>query len=396
MKSDYWLLPDGMDEVLPPLSWHMETLRRDLLDLFRSYGYELVSPPLVEHLQALMTGTGNDLDIQTFKLVDQWTGRSLGIRADMTPQVARIDAHQLQRCEPSRYCYVETILKARPKGFSVSRNPRQLGAELFGHHGIQSDVEIIELMLRSLAVAGVESVHLDLGHVGIFRGLARAAQLSAADEQFLFDALQRKAIPEIEARVRGWKLDPLLACAFPKLAMMSGDRHILDEAKKSLSPLKIQTVDNALTTLCNIESHFRQRMPSTELNFDLAELRGYGYKTGVVFAALAPGYGSEIARGGRYDDIGQHFGQARPATGFSADLKVWAKLSSRCCAADQNELIFAPDLQSEVLQSTVDQLRKQGKRVVSQLQGQTGTAQSMGCSHHLIERDGQWVVVATE
>lgn len=401
MKSDYWLLPDGMDELLPPSSWHMEALRRKLLDLFRSYGYELVSPPITEYLDALLTGTGNDLDLQTFKLIDQSTGRTLGIRPDTTPQVARIDAHQLHRDEPSRYCYIGTVLRARPAGFATSRNPMQLGAELFGHQGSQSDIEIIDLMLCALEVAGIPSVSLDLGHVGIFRGLAQTAQLDRATEHFLFDALQRKAIPEIQECVHALTLPATQREAFIRLALLSGGSEVLDEARNLLGPLNIQSVNQALDTLSEIARHLATHRPNTPIHFDLAELHGYAYKTGVVFAAFVPGCGSEIARGGRYDDIGSHFGHARPATGFSADLKTWVRLAAPENAASAErafaELIYAPcstvtDAALLALPDTVKRLRESGRRVVSGLQGQSGTAQSMGCTHQLVNIDNQWVV----
>ena len=197
-SKDQWLLPEGIDEVLPPQAWRLECARRELLDLFSRWGYDQIMPPLLEYLESLLTGTGNDLDLQTFKVTDQLTGRMMGLRADMTPQAARIDAHPLQRSEPNRLCYMGTVLHTRTDGFGGSRSPLQVGAELFGHDGVESDVEIISLLLESLALLQVSDIHIDLGHVGIFRGLAQDAGLTAQQENDLFDALQRKAVPEID------------------------------------------------------------------------------------------------------------------------------------------------------------------------------------------------------
>jgi ATP phosphoribosyltransferase regulatory subunit len=393
MRPDFWLLPDGMNEILPPDTYFVEQLRQEILTLFDTWGFNLVSPPLVEYLDALLTGTGNDLDLQTFKLVDQISGRTLGIRSDMTPQVARIDAHQLKQSGPARYCYIGTVLKTRTSDFSSSRNPLQLGAELFGHQGAQSDVEIMELMLRTIQLAGIDSVYLDIGHVGIYRSLAREAELDSWQEHTLFDALQRKALPEIHQMVRSLNIHPSLANALNELAMLSGGEAVLAEAGTLLRPLNVQGVNLALDHLEEIRSCLKVRIPEVPIHFDLSELRGYAYKTGTVFAAFVPGVGREIARGGRYDEIGKLFGQARPATGFSADLKTWVSLSSRA-PQEKSPAIFAPAVDDGELGKQIKQLRSEGKRVIQQLPGQTGHAEDAGCSEILVKQGESWNVIS--
>src|SRR3990172_5224690 len=302
--KDRWLLPEGIEDILPPQAERLEWLRRDLLDLFHGWGYELVIPPLVEYLESLLTGTGNDLNLQTFKITDQLTGRLMGVRADMTPQVARIDAHRLQRNTPTRLCYLGTVLHTRPDGFSRSRNPLQVGAELYGHAGIESDSEILTLMLEVLRLVGIPEVHIDLGHVGIFRGLAHAAGLTSAQEATLFEALQRKAKAEIEDLLAGLTINAEQRRQLISLVDLNGGDEVLAEASKSLAKAGDE-VKNALANLQSIATAARRQAPEIPLYFDLAELRGYHYYTGVVFAAFVPGHGQAVGPGGRYHGIGR-------------------------------------------------------------------------------------------
>lgn len=385
---NHWLLPEGIEEVLPEQAWRIEQLRRCLLDTYRSWGYQLIMPPMIEFLESLLTGAGNDLDLQTFKLIDQQSGRLLGLRADMTPQAARIDAHSLKREAPTRLCYLGTVLHTRPDGFAGSRSPLQVGAELFGHAGMESDLEIIGLMLETLRLTGIEEVHMDLGHVGIFRGLARAAGLDGEAETDLFDVLQRKAIPEIEGLLGDMELNAAQREGFARLAGLHGGREVMDAARELYRD--IAPVQAALENLAAIGEAVHARWPQLPVNYDLAELRGYAYQTGVVFAAFTPGCGQEVARGGRYDKIGEIFGRARPATGFSADLKTLMALSRlESPAADA---IYAPAQDDAGLAARVRELRAQGEQVIQGLPGEAGDPHSLGCDRRLELHDGGWEV----
>ncbi|MCU0971873.1 MAG: ATP phosphoribosyltransferase regulatory subunit [Gammaproteobacteria bacterium] len=391
MNDERWLLPEGIDELLPPDAWQLEGVRRRLLDVFRCWGYELVIPPFIEYLESLLTGTGRDLELQTFKLTDQLSGRMMGVRADITPQAARIDAHQLRREEPTRLCYIGTVLHTRPDGFAGSRSPLQLGAELYGHSGVDSDVEILSLMMQILGEAGVRDVHLDLGHVGIFRGLARAAGLSAAAETELFDALQRKAEPEIEALVRENARDPRIVPMLLALAELSGGADVIDLGRRDLAGAPADVIA-ALDYVDTVAGAVRRRFPDLPLHVDLAELRAYHYQTGVVFAAFVPGEGGEIARGGRYDDIGREFGRARPATGFSADLKTLLRVAGGAPAAGGERRVLAPAVADTALDEYVAALRRQGTVVVHQLPGQRADARAMGCTDTVVREAGGWLL----
>ncbi|MDZ4260832.1 MAG: ATP phosphoribosyltransferase regulatory subunit [Pseudomonadota bacterium] len=391
-EKDRWLLPEGIVELLPREARHLEYLRRKLLDIFYSWGYELVMPPLIEYLESLLVGTGNDLDLQTFKLIDQLTGRLMGVRADMTPQVARIDAHLLKRDVPNRLCYIGPVLHTRPNGFGRSRSPMQVGAELYGHAGIESDVEILRLMVETLRASRVADLHIDLGHVGIYRGLVQDARLSGDQEVTLFEAMQRKALPEIEAYLGEWGVAPVVRAHLLALVDLNGDYAVLDEARavlKAASP----AVQAALENLCQIATRAKHFIGDLPFYFDLAELRGYRYQTGVVCAAFVPGQGLEVARGGRYDSIGEAFGRARPATGFSADLKVLVELSP--CQKKGLKGILAPTGDDPALESRIAELRAAGERVVCALPGESGDASDMGCDRILKLGGNGWDVAAS-
>jgi ATP phosphoribosyltransferase regulatory subunit len=310
-----WLLPENIEDVLPPQAWKMEDLRRILLDHFRARGYQLVIPPMIEYLDSLLTGSGSDLDLKTFKLVDQLSGRLMGVRADITPQVARIDAHLLGHNVVNRLCYAGSVLHAQPDGYHRSREPIQLGAELYGETGSQADLEIVQLMLDALAAAGFTQLQLDLGHVGIYRTLAKVAGLNSETEQALFLALQSKNTGEVVALTQG--AAPQYREAFAALTQLYGDAGILTLARQRL-PSLIE-IDRALDDLTALAQGLTRH--GVEIAFDLAELRGYGYHSGVVFAAYSTGRSRAMALGGRYDEVGKIFGRARPATGFSLDLR---------------------------------------------------------------------------
>jgi len=388
-NTDRWLLPEGIEEVLPKEAKRLEQLRRTLLDTYESWGYDLVIPPFIEYLESLLTGTGNDLDLQTFKLTDQLTGRLMGVRADMTPQVARIDAHQLNHDTPTRLCYIGTVLHTRSDGFAGSRSPLQVGAELYGHAGIESDVEVITLMLETLSLSGVESPFIDLGHVGIYRELVKQAGLSKEQEATLFDCLQRKANTEISDYLNEWKLEKNVANAIAALTRLNGDNSILAEATSILAKAG-KGVESALSELTNIAALLKQRVPHLKVNFDLAELRGYHYHTGMVFAAYVAARGQAVAQGGRYDDIGEVFGRARPATGFSTDLKTLLSLSTY--KNNQVAAIYAPADNDAELYKVISKLRQKGEKVVSALPNQTGRAKDMGCDRELVKEGSSWKV----
>ena len=388
MISDRWLLPEGVDEVLPPEAARLEQLRRQVLDLYSSWGYQLVIPPFIEYLESLLVGTGSDLDLKTFKLTDQLTGRLMGIRADMTPQLARIDAHHLRDETCARLCYLGTVLHALPDGFTRTRSPVQVGAELYGHAGFESDCEILSLMLETLAIAGVDDVHVDLGHVGVFRALAKQAGIEGDRESALHDALQRKARGEIAELLDRAPVNASSASMIQALAELNGGASVLAEARRTLAAAD-EEVLAAVDRLQQTAEVVKARFPDTPLHVDLAELRGYRYHTGVVFAALVPGHGQEVARGGRYDEIGSAFGHARPATGFSTDLKSLLSLAGASCEKTDVTAIRAPWSSEPDLIALVKALRGEGKRVVYELPGEEGKADARG-RRALRQRDGKW------
>jgi len=388
--KDRWLLPEGIEEILPAEAQRLEAMRRRLLDLFFGCGYELVMPPTIEYLESLLTGTGKDLDLQTFKLTDQLSGRLMGVRADMTPQAARIDAHYLKRDVPVRLCYVGAVLHTRPDEFAGSRELLQVGAELFGHPGLESDIEIVGLMLAALKAAGLDQIHMDLGHVGVFRHLAAAAHLTAELEGDLFDALQRKSRPEVEILLSQCDIAAEIKQNLVALVDLNGGDEVLEQGRRLFAHAPA-AVRQALDTLQSVAVAIRSEHPGLPLYFDLAELRGYRYYTGVVFSAFMPGQGHAVAQGGRYDGIGQAFGRARAATGFSADLRLLLKLAP----ADTKTLlgIMAPYTLEAALHERIRHLRAAGERVVVRLPGTGASATAMGCNRQIVERDGTWVVV---
>lgn len=386
---DRWLLPDGIEEILPPEAASIEIARRRVLELFQQWGYEFVVTPHVEFLESLLTAAGQDLELRTFKVTDPLSGRLMGFRADITPQVARMDAHALHREGPSRLCYAGSVLHSRPRALSTSRSPIQIGAELYGAKDTAGDLEIISLMLGVLELAQIPDVHMDLGHVGIYRGLCEAAGLSGAAEEALFDALQRKAVDEVITLTQ--ELPAPYGDMLRSLVELCGGRQALEAARQRLAEAPPAVV-SALEALCSLADTLAQRFPNVPLYFDLGELRGYHYHTGVVFAAFVPGSGQAIAQGGRYDNIGANFGRARPATGFSTDLKTLVMLGQ----AEMTEPltgIWAPHGEDAQLWNAIRQLRSGGERVVQALPGQADSdARESGCDRQLTWQDGSWQV----
>lgn len=361
-RADRWLLPEGVEEVLPPQAHRLETLRREILDLYRSWGYQLVITPMIEYLDSLLVGSSHDLDLHTFKITDQLSGRMMGVRADITPQVARIDARNLHRDGPARLCYADSVLHTRPQGLLSSRVPIRIGAELFGHASVACDIELILLMAETLRLAGIRPVHIVLGHVGIFRGLV--AGLSGDAETELFDLVQRKAHAETDAWLDTNVPDQSAREMLRGLSQLSGDVEVLARAGSLLKAAPAPVLD-ALHELRQISDAVGQRSGDITLGFDLSELRGYQYHTGTVFAAYTPAHGRAVAKGGRYDEIGKVFGRARPASGFDADLKLLAQLSNRDYPSPR--IVLAPGQGDAALQTLIAKLRGSGEIVIQHL-----------------------------
>lgn len=317
------MLPDGVEEALPSTAWRVEGLRRSLLDRYRAAGYELILPPLIEHLDTLLSGAGRDLEDQTFTLTDPASGRLLGLRADMTPQAARIAARHFGDCPVVRLCYLGTVLRTRPESLGGSRAPRQVGCEVFGETAISADLEILGLMLDTLRLAGIDDAHLDLGHVGIYRALASSLSLDEDDETAIFDILQRKSQPDLHEFASARQLPAKAADGFSALMELNGDASVLGRARQVLD-VEVPAIAEALAALETAADHLARLRQPAPLHVDLAELRGYRYQTGLVFAAFVPGHGREVARGGRFDGAGS----ARPATGFSADVNELLRLGN--------------------------------------------------------------------
>ena len=383
--ADRWLLPDGIEEVLPPHAQQIEHLRRRLIDLMDGWGYDLVMPPVLEYLDSLLTGTGKDLDLRTFKVTDQLSGRLMGLSADTTPQVARIDAHSLAPEGIGRFCYCRTVFHTRARSLLASRTPTQIGAELFGMAGVEADVEVISLMLTLLQASKVESVHLDLGTVGVYRAIADQAAIAPEREAELFGLLKLKCASDIDAWADANVADRAAAGALKVLARLQGSVEQLAERFEQLIALVPATAVE-LNHLLDVARRVTSRHPDVPLCLDLTELRGYQYHTGLVFAAYVPGYGDAIAQGGRYDETGKEFGRARPARGFSADLRVLARLGEFAPAA--KPVVVAPEVEDPALWALVQQLRDQGMRVVSSRPQDSQQAQQA-----LQFIDGQWQLV---
>jgi ATP phosphoribosyltransferase regulatory subunit len=380
-----WLLPEYIADALPAEAERIERLRRTLLDHFRSHGFEFVMPPLLEYLESLLTGAGQDLKLRTFKLADQLSGRTMGVRADITPQTARIDAHLLNHQGVTRLCYCASVLHTMPATISASREPLQIGAELYGHAGIDADLAIIRLLAGAFARVKVPVSRIDLGHVGIFRALAEAAGLPRESEETVLALLQAKDVPGlIEACA---EVPSPYREALQRLPQLYGGLEVLARAAAELPPLP--AISAALAAL----RHLAAMAPDLPLSVDLADLRGYHYHNGVVFAAYCPDYPVAIALGGRYDGVGQTFGRARPATGFSMDLREVARLAP---AGKPGGAILAPNAGHDAkLAAHIAALREQGEVVVELLPGEIA-CEGPVCDRKLAQVGEHWIIEAIQ
>lgn len=387
MNVNRWLLPDGVEEILPANAQGVESLRRKLLDLYASWGYELVMPPLLEFTDSLLSTVGADLNLLTLKVTDQVSGKLMGLRADITPQTARIDAHSCVKSGPNRLCYADHVLHAKPKSPLAVRTPIQAGVELFGEPGLDADIEVVSLLLSSLQQVEVPDVTLDLGHVGIYRSLLESLSLDENQEAIFFDLLAAKdsagitrwadvALDSEEARI--W---------LSQLPSLRGDVSILDAARKALANAP-EEVFAAIDELVEIHRVISARYPEINVYFDLGELRGYHYHTGIVFAAYAEGFGDAIANGGRYDHIGEAFGRARPATGFGLNLTSVLSLLS---LPEPQAGIYAPSTHDADQWAAIEQLRAEGERVVCGL-SQVSDFEELRCDRQLVLVDGEYHV----
>lgn len=379
-----WLLPEFIEDVMPAEAARIESLRRQLLDLFKVNGYQYVIPPTLEYVESLITGTGHDLDIATFKVVDQLTGRLMGLRADTTPQAARIDAHMLNHEGVSRLCYAGTVLRTSPRGLARTREPLQIGAELFGHAGIDSDVEIQRLMVKSLKLIGLNDLHVDFSHVGIFEGLIELGQIEQALENDLYAALLSKDKTLVAELTK--ELDVTVKAALISLTDLNGDISVLERANKVLPALP--NITKALEELKVTATKLGDL--GLQVGFDLSELRGYHYHSGVVFAAYAQNYAGPLALGGRYDEVGISFGRARPATGFSLDLRG---VVSALSAATLSRGILAPASDDVSLLEKIGVLRNEGHVVIQALPGDETSPEELNCDQALTQHNGEWQVV---
>ena len=383
-----WLLPEYIEDILPAEAARIERLRRLVLDLFQTWGYELVMPPLLEYVESLLTGTGHDMDLATFKLVDQLSGRTMGVRADITPQVARIDAHLLNRVGVTRLAYSGSVLHTRPATLAATREPLQIGAEIYGHAGVESDLEVQRLLCRALQICGVRGARMDIGHVAVFRALVGRARIGSDLESDLFEALQKKDVPSLRSlvgAVRG--IDRVSREALLLLPELYGDAGVLALAARRLP--KLPAITKALATLKRLAG-----AGSIPMSFDLAELRGYHYHSGVVFDAYCDGVAGPavgpIARGGRYDEVGKAFGRPRPATGFSIDLR---ELAGAAAPVKARSTILAPAHGGDAkLAKKIAALRAAGEVVIEELPGHEKFRAELGCTRRLAKKNGVWTV----
>ena len=385
-----WVLPDHIADVLPSEARHIEELRRELLDTARGYGYELVMPPLIEHIESLLSGTGEALDLQTFKLVDQLSGRTLGLRADTTPQVARIDAHLLNRQGVARLCYCGPVVHTRPDGPHATREPLQFGAEIYGHAGLEADTEILFLALdclRSAGVARAQTPLVDLADARIVRSLLADASIDAATLARVHAALAAKDDSELSVLTRDFPAasrDALRA-----LVNLYGDADVLDEAARVLPDTPL--VREALADLRRLAERLRDDAPDVRVSFDLSDLRGYAYYSGMRFGIYVEGAADALVRGGRYDEVGAVFGRNRPAVGFSVDLR---ELVGVLPARPLRAAIRAPWSEAPGLRSAISALRDDGETVVCALPGHDSEIDEFHCDRELVEQAGQWHVQA--
>ncbi len=380
-----WLLPEHIADVLPAQARRVEELRRALLDRARGYGFELVVPPLLEHLDSLLTGTGRELDLKTFKLVDQLSGRMLGLRADTTPQAARIDAHLLNREGVTRLCYCGPVLHTRPAGPAATREPLQFGAEIFGHAGLEADLEAAELALDCLQAARVSDLVIDLADARVLRGVLAGVPLDAAQLQDVVQALSIKDAPALADLTRGFPAEA--RDGLRALLRLYGGDEVLEAAQRALPSRPL--VRDALEHLRWLATHLRTAFPALKLGFDLSDMSGYAYYSGPRFAVFGAGSSDALARGGRYDEVGAVFGRNRPAVGFSLDLKALAEVAGPSPAPGA---IRAPWGEDAELRAAVRRLREAGETVIAMLPGHELEAQAFDCDRELVNAGGAWVL----
>jgi ATP phosphoribosyltransferase regulatory subunit len=376
-----WLLPENIADVLPSEARKIEELRRAMLDNFRLYGYELVMPPMLEYLESLLTGAGQDMDLRMFKLVDQLSGRTMAVRADMTTQVARIDAHLLNRASVTRLCYAGSVLHTRPSGLHATREPLQIGAEIYGHAGLEADAEIQEVAIASLALAGISQIRLDLCHVGVLRAILANDDKARKSEAELFALLEAKDVPGLRNIASGF--DAMTRDALLALPNLYGDAATIARARAVLPQLPgiTQALDEleSLIKLAGADS----------VTVDLADLRGYHYHSGAMFAAYVPGLPNAVARGGRYDQVGEAFGRARPATGFSMDLRELARLMP---GAERKRAVRAPWGKEQALRNKIAELRRTGEVVIQSLPGHDNDQDEFDCDRALVFENENWLL----
>jgi ATP phosphoribosyltransferase regulatory subunit len=383
--SSAWLLPEHIADVLPAQARHIEELRRGLIDAARSYGCELVMPPLLEHIESLLSGASRSLDLKTFKLVDQLSGRTLGVRADSTPQVARIDAHLLNRSGVTRLCYCGPVLHALPAGLHSTREPLQFGAEIFGHAGLEADLEVLDLALDGLRGAGLAGVVLDLGDARILRGVLAGVMVGAESLEAVYAALASKDAAALRALSSDFPDD--VRHALQTLVGLYGGAEIIDVARRELPARPL--VQAALDDLQSLARRVEQSHPEVQVGFDLADIGGNGYYSGVRFAVFIEGSPDAVARGGRYDEVGAVFGRNRPAVGFGLDVKALAAVAPR---RPLHAAIRAPWAEDAALRASVRRLREQGETVVRVLPGHEQQAQEFDCDRELVMTAGAWAV----
>lgn len=391
-KVDRWLLPDGIEEILPSQANQIEQLRQRLLHLFEGWGYDYVIPPMVEFTDSLLTGSGSDIELLTFKLTDQLSGKTMGIRADITPQTARMDAHSLLREGINRLCYAGHVMHTRPKTPLSSRTPLMTGVELFGEPSLDADIEIVCLLLEALQTVELKEQYVDIGHVGVFRSLAEVAELNSEQENALFALLQSKSQSEISGWLDANVADGQVKTWLANLPKISGSASVLEKARELFedAPAEVLAAIDEVQALIEV---ITERYPDVQFYCDLSELRGYHYHTGIVFGAFAPGIGNAIASGGRYDHIGESFGRARPATGFDLNLTAISRLiddPSRNTALG----IFVPEPNGQDVWQKIQALRAEGERVVCALAGQAKPFDHQHCNRVLVAEGAQWVVKA--
>jgi ATP phosphoribosyltransferase regulatory subunit len=393
--SSAWLLPEHIADVLPAQARRVEELRRVWLDAARGYGYELVMPPLLEHIESLLSGTGHALDLKTFKLVDQLSGRTLGVRADATPQVARIDAHLLNRDSVTRLCYCGPVLHTRPASPHASREPLQLGAEIYGHAGLEADLEVIELALEGLGATLPGELVLDLADVRLVQGLLAAFKLDgldAATRATLMDLLTTKDVASLRELTAGpaWAAAPQAGEALAALTRLFGGAEVLAKARAVLPSHPL--IDAALQDLQSLAQHLGQTQPGVLVGFDLSDLSGHAYYSGTRFAIYGAGHADALVRGGRYDEVGAVFGRRRPAVGFSLDLKILAELLAGRQGLAVRAAVRAPWGNDPALRQAVCELRGQGHTVVCVLPGHEHDVQEFDCDRELALVGTAWTV----